>query len=255
MSSIRIKDLSLHLPIFDADSRLLRQVVFRRRTGGKISLDNNVIVRALENISLTIEEGDRVGIIGHNGSGKSTLLRVLAGVYEPTAGSIEVEGKVSSLLSPGLGMALEDSGFENIVNIGVMLGLTMKEILSRKDEIAEFTELGQYLALPVRTYSSGMMLRLAFAVVTVINPDILLLDEGLGAGDARFAKRAQERVNSMLQRAKILVIASHAEGIITDMCNKALLLEQGRLVAYGDVAHVLETYHKMNSDFEQHAAG
>ena len=254
MSSIRIKDLSLHLPIFDADSRLLRQVVFRRRTGGNISLDNKVVVRALENISLTIEEGDRVGIVGHNGAGKSTLLRVLAGVYEPTAGSIEVEGKISALLSPGLGMAMEDSGFENIVNIGVMLGLTMKEILSRKDEIAEFTELGQYLALPIRTYSSGMMLRLAFAVVTIINPDILLLDEGLGAGDARFAKRAQERVNGLLQRAKILVIASHSEGIIADMCNKALLLEQGRLVAYGEVGHVFDVYHKMNHDFEQHAA-
>ncbi|MEX2615894.1 MAG: ABC transporter ATP-binding protein [Alphaproteobacteria bacterium] len=255
MSSIRIKDLSLHLPIFDADSRLLRQVVFRRRTGGNISLDNKVVVRALENISLTIEEGDRVGIVGHNGAGKSTLLRVLAGVYEPTAGSIEVEGKISALLSPGLGMAMEDSGFENIVNIGVMLGLTMKEILSRKDEIAEFTELGQYLALPIRTYSSGMMLRLAFAVVTIINPDILLLDEGLGAGDARFAKRAQERINGLLQRAKILVIASHSEGIIADMCNKALLLEQGRLVAYGEVGHVFDVYHKMNHDFEQHAAG
>tara|TARA_R110001606_G_scaffold227054_1_gene375154 strand:+ start:31 stop:798 length:768 start_codon:yes stop_codon:yes gene_type:complete len=255
MSSIQIKDLSLHLPIFDADSRLLRQVVFRRRTGGNISLDNKVVVKALENISLTINEGDRVGIVGHNGSGKSTLLRVLAGVYEPTAGSIEIEGKISALLSPGLGMAMEDSGFENIVNIGVMLGLTMKDILSRKDEIAEFTELGQYLALPIRTYSSGMMLRLAFAVVTIINPDILLLDEGLGAGDARFAKRAQDRVQSMMQRANIMVIASHSEGIIADMCNKAILLEQGRLVAYGEVKHIFEIYHKMNSDFEQHAAG
>lgn len=248
MSHIRLNKLSLHLPIFDADSRLLRQVLFKRRTGGKLSLDGGVVVKALEDITLSIEEGDRVGIIGHNGAGKSTMLRALAGVYAPTSGSIDVEGKISALLSPGLGMDAEDTGFENIINIGVMLGLTVKELQSRKDEIAEFTELGEYLALPVRTYSSGMLLRLAFAAVTIIEPDILLLDEGLGAGDARFAKQAQKRSNEMMERANILVIASHSEAIVSDLCNKAMLLEQGRLVAYGDVQSVFEKYNELNAD-------
>lgn len=254
MSSIQLNDVSLHLPIFDADSRLLRQVLFKRRTGGKISTENGVVVKALENITLTIEDGDRIGIVGHNGSGKSTMLRLLAGVYVPTAGTIEVEGKISALLSPGLGMDMEDSGFENIVNIGVMLGLTVKEIRTRRDEIAEFTELGEYLALPVRTYSSGMLLRLAFAAVTVIEPDILLLDEGLGAGDARFAKRAQQRVNDLMGRARILVIASHSEGMIADLCNKAILLEQGRMIAFGDVGSVFAAYNRLNDDFTDSAA-
>jgi len=254
MSSIRLNNVTLHLPIFDADSRLLRQVMFKRRTGGGISTKNGVVIQALENLTLSIEDGDRIGLVGHNGSGKSTLLRLLAGVYAPTAGTIEIEGKISSLLSPGLGMDMEDTGFENIVNIGVMLGLSVKEIQSQRDEIAAFTELGEYLALPVRTYSSGMMLRLAFAAVTVIDPDILLLDEGLGAGDARFADRAQARVNELMGRARILVIASHSEGMIADLCNKALLLEQGRMVAFGDVASVFDTYRRMNSDFSGSAA-
>ncbi len=252
MSHIHLNKLSLHLPIFDADSRLLRQVIFKRRTGGELSIDGNVVVKALEDITLSIEEGDRVGIVGHNGAGKSTMLRALAGVYAPTSGTIEVDGKISALLSPGLGMDMEDNGFENIINIGVMLGLTVKELQSRKDEIAEFTELGEYLALPVRTYSAGMLLRLAFAAVTIIEPDILLLDEGLGAGDARFAKRAQDRANGLMARARILVIASHSEAIVKDLCNKAMLLEQGRLVAYGDVPSVFEAYNKLN---DEHVGG
>ena len=202
MPVIEINNVTLHLPIYDANERLLRQVLFRRRTGGRISLGASISVTALDQVSMVIEKGDRVGLIGHNGSGKSTLLRLLAGVYAPTAGTVTINGTVSALLSPGLGMDLEDTGFQNIINIGLMLGLPMREVEARADEIAEFTELGEYLALPVRVYSSGMQLRLAFAVVTIIEPDILLLDEGLGAGDARFIDRAQQRVSNLKKRGE-----------------------------------------------------
>ncbi len=247
---IEIRDGTVHLPIYQADSRILRQVMFRRRTGGAVSTDGPVHVEALKHVNLTIRRGERVGLVGHNGAGKTTLLRLLAGVYAPTAGSVRVVGKVHALLSPGLGMDPEDTGFENIVNIGVMLGLTQKAVRQRIEEVAEFTGLGEYLALPVRTYSSGMQLRLAFAVVTLVEPDILLLDEGLGAGDARFAQQAQARVDALIERSNVLVLASHSEALLTRFCTRAVLLEQGCIVADGDVEAVLETYRGLNASAE-----
>lgn len=249
MAVIELNNVTLHLPIYDANERLLRQVVFKRRTGGRISWGASVAITALDQVSFSVEEGDRVGIIGHNGSGKSTLLRLLAGVFAPTAGTVTINGTVSALLSPGLGMDLEDTGFQNIINIGLMLGLTLREVEERADEVAEFTELGEYLALPARTYSAGMQLRLAFSVVTIIEPDILLLDEGLGAGDARFVERAQQRVKGLIDRANVLVIASHSDGLLKEMCNKAIMLEQGKLITHGAVDDVLKVYHEHNAEF------
>jgi ABC-type polysaccharide/polyol phosphate transport system ATPase subunit len=247
MTVISLKHVGLHLPVIGANARLLRKVVFGHRIGSKVAEEGVIIVKALDDLTLDIEKNDRIGLVGHNGAGKSTLLRVLAGVYPPTGGTITVKGKVSALLNPGLGMDLEDSGFENIRNIGLMLGMSAAEIDQKFDEIAEFTELEGYLALPVRTYSAGMLLRLTFAVVTAIEPDILLLDEGLGAGDARFSQRSQQRVNGLINRANVLVLASHSEGMIREMCNKALLLNQGKMLEFGPVDQVFDTYHRMNA--------
>jgi ABC-type polysaccharide/polyol phosphate transport system ATPase subunit len=248
MAVVELNRVALHLPVIGADARLLRKVLFSRYVGGRVAQENIVIVKALENVTASIEEGDRVGLIGHNGAGKTTLLRVLAGVYPPTAGTVSVRGRVSALLNPGLGMDVEDTGYENIRNMGMLLGMSKKEIDAKIDQIAEFTELGGYLALPVRTYSAGMHLRLTFAVVTAIDPDILLLDEGLGAGDARFAERAQKRVDAMIHRASVLVIASHSEEMVRKICNKAMLLDQGELVFYGPVGEAFEAYRRLDGE-------
>jgi ABC-type polysaccharide/polyol phosphate transport system ATPase subunit len=203
-----------------------------------------VAVRALESVSLKLGHGDRLGILGHNGAGKSTLLRVLAGVYAPTSGRASIEGRISALFNTSPGLDADDTGYENIFTCGLFLGMSREEITSKAPEIAEFTELGDYLNLPVRTYSTGMLTRLGFAIATAIQPEILLLDEGLSAGDARFAEQAKRRVDSLVERSSVLVIASHSEAMIRSMCNRALLLEAGRVAALGDVDDVIETYHR-----------
>tara|TARA_A100001037_G_scaffold298122_1_gene321312 strand:- start:964 stop:1743 length:780 start_codon:yes stop_codon:yes gene_type:complete len=247
MTQVELKNVSVNLPIYDADSRILRKALFKRRTGGDLSIGPEVFVRALKNISFRLEDGDRIGLIGHNGSGKTTLLRLLAGVYAPTAGEILIEGRISALLNAGLGIDMEDTGYENIANIGLMLGLTMAQVRERRNEIGKFSGLGEYLALPVRTYSAGMLLRLSFAVVTAIEPEILLLDEGLGAGDLEFAEAAQNRIGMLIDRVRVLVLASHSEDMIRQFCNRAVLLEQGEIVVAGHVGEVLDIYHSRNA--------
>jgi len=216
-----------------------------RREGGK---NQRVSVRALEDISMILEHGDRLGIVGHNGAGKSTLLRVCAGVYEPSYGQVIINGKVSPLFSTSPGLDGDDSGYENIKTCGMYLGMTPEEIVQKTPEIEKFSELGDYLSLPVRTYSTGMLVRLGFAIATSIDPEILLLDEGLGAGDARFAERAKQRVDALIERASILVLASHSDSLVQTMCNKAILLQGGRIMATGGVDEVIEAYQKMNKE-------
>jgi homopolymeric O-antigen transport system ATP-binding protein len=250
LSVIEMRQVALHLPVIGADARMLRKVAFGQHVGSRVASEGLVIVKALDGISADFDEGDRVGLIGHNGAGKTTLLRLLAGVYPPTAGTISVRGRISSLLSPGLGMDLEDTGYDNIRNIALLLGMTNKEVDAKMDEIAAFTELEGYLALPVRSYSAGMQLRLTFAVVTAVDPDILLLDEGLGAGDVRFAQRAQRRVNELINRANVIVLASHSEDMIRQICNKAMLLDQGHVMAFGTPDEAYAAYRKLDSDLE-----
>src|SRR5207245_601381 len=219
------------------------------RVGGLMRREgrhNRLTIHALEGISLEIRHGDRVGFLGPNGAGKSTLLRVLAGVYEPTAGRVTIEGRVSPLFNTSPGLDIEDTGYENIHTCGLFLGMTRQEILRKASEIGEATGLGDYLALPVRTYSTGMIMRLGFAIATAIDPEILLLDEGLGAGDARFAEGAKRRVDALISRSHILVLASHDQGLIRSMCNRALLLVSGKSVLQGGVEEVLDGYALMN---------
>jgi ABC-type polysaccharide/polyol phosphate transport system ATPase subunit len=182
-----------------------------------------------------------IGIAAHG-----TLLRVLAGIYEPTSGSISIAGRVSPLFSTSPGLHPDDTGYENIITCGLLLGMTRDEIERKLPEIEAFTELSDYLALPVRTYSSGMVVRLGFAMATAINPEILLLDEGFGAGDARFATRAANRVRAMIERSSIMVLASHSDELIRQMCKRAILLDRGRVVADGPTEEVLAIYARAN---------
>jgi ABC-type polysaccharide/polyol phosphate transport system ATPase subunit len=249
LAEIRLKDIITDFPIYGSQVSL-RSALLGRFVGGVLRRQsdarNRVIVRALDNVSLTINHGDLVGIIGHNGAGKSTILRVLAGIYEPSCGSIAVEGKVSPLFNVSPGLDLDDTGYENVVTCGLLLGMTRDEIERKLPEIESFSELSGYLALPARTYSTGMLVRLGFAIATAIDPEILLLDEWLGAGDARFAQQAAKRVEALIERSSIMVLASHSDELIRRMCNRAILLDHGRIVADGPTAEVLDSYARMN---------
>ncbi len=243
MARVVLDNVRVDFPIY-ATQRNLRAAIFNRATGGLIQRQgknhNRVVVRALAGVSMTIEDGDRVALIGHNGSGKSTLLKVIAGIYEPIEGRVMVEGAVTPLFDMMPGLDPEDSGYENIVTAGLLLGLSREEIERRIARIEELSELGEYLSLPVRTYSAGMTMRLGFSLVTSVEPGILLMDEGIGAGDARFAERAQQRLNEFIGRSRILVLASHSDKLIRAMCNKAVLMQAGRILAIGPVDEIYE---------------
>lgn len=200
-------------------------------TGGRIATDSGkkVTINSLNHINLELTEGDRVGLIGHNGAGKSTLLRVLSGVYVPSSGKIKSQGKIVSLLDISVGMDGESTGYENIMLRGILLGLSPQEVTAKIDEIAEFSELGDYLNMPMRTYSSGMNLRLAFSIITTFPADIILMDEWLSVGDARFNKKASERLDEMVAQSSILVIASHDDALVNRLCNKVITLEHGEI--------------------------
>lgn len=232
MAHISIDGLVVEFAIFGSNSRSLKNTVLVQATGGRVkpSARDIVSVVAIDGMNLEIREGDRIGLVGHNGSGKTTLLRVLAGIYKPSAGSITLQGKVGALLDPTAGMDPDSTGLENIFLRGYMLRMTTAEIKSKIDEIADFAELGDFLELPMRTYSAGMFARLAFAISTASHNDILLIDEGIGAGDANFQKKAQQRVENLFHRTPIVLLASHSETLITGFCNRRVTLEHGRII-------------------------
>ena len=249
MASIILENATVDFPIYGHLPSFRTELL--SRAGGLIRREGKrnarVTVRSLNSISLVIEHGDRVALIGHNGAGKSTLLRVIAGVYEPIAGHAIINGHVSPLFNTSPGLNLDDTGYENMLTCGLFLGMTRKEIRQKAPDIEQFTELGQYLSFPVRTYSSGMLTRLGFAIATAIDPEILLLDEGLGAGDARFVERANKRINALVSRSSILVLASHSLELIESMCNKAVLMDHGEVKMVGEVGVVLKEYRRMSS--------
>jgi len=199
-------------------------------------------VEALRDVSLRVPEGMALGVIGPNGSGKSTLLRLIAGIYRPTSGRVIVHGRVSALLSLGLGFHPDLSGRENIIIGGLAMGLSKQEIKRKFDEIVQFAELEEFIDAPVRTYSSGMYARLAFSVAVNVDPDILLLDEVLAVGDERFQKKCIERMLEFKHRAKTIVFVSHSASAVQKLCDQACLLSHGSVVEVGEVAHVLESY-------------
>jgi len=244
MAQIDLRHISVEFPVYNINARSFKKQFLRMATGGNVSKDANqhVVVRSLNDVSLRIQHGDRVGLIGHNGSGKSTLLRLLAGIYEPTKGDIRIDGNVSPLLDLMSGIEAEFTGFENIIMRGTVLGIPRKQIKNQIEEIAALTGLGDYLAMPVRTYSMGMMVRLAFAISTSIQPDILLIDEVFGAGDADFMHKARERMVSLLNQSSIVVIATHIDELIHEFCNKGLVLEGGSIKYFGDVDQAVKIY-------------
>jgi ABC-type polysaccharide/polyol phosphate transport system ATPase subunit len=246
VARVVLENVRVDFPIYGAQQRSLRNAIVQRATGGLIHREGRhnerVVVRALSEVSLRLEEGDRLGLIGHNGSGKSTLLKVIAGIYEPIAGTRVVEGRVTPLFDMMPGLDPEDTGYENILTSGMLLGMSREQVESKIPEIEEFCELGEYLTLPVRTYSAGMTMRLGFALVTSLEPGVLLMDEGFGTGDLRFTERATERMDEFIGRSRIIVLASHSDRMIKSMCNKAALLHEGQLVAVGPVDEVYERY-------------
>lgn len=243
MTGIEIRNIDVHFPIYDARARSFRHSLLGMGTGRIGATESHhVVVRALNDISLSLGHGDRLGLVGRNGAGKSTLLRVMTGTYEPGAGSVRVEGRLAALTDLTMGMDMEGTGYENILIRGLMLGLTRRQSLDRVGEVEAFTELGDYLNLPLRTYSSGMLLRLAFAISTSVEPEILILDEMISAGDQKFAEKAAERLNRLTDAASILVVASHAPDTLRKLCNKAALLREGNLIEVGPVDQILERY-------------
>lgn len=249
MARIQLDHVSVQFPIYNADTRSLKTRLMHMTTGGHIGRDagNRVCVDALADVTLTFEHGDRVALVGHNGAGKTTLLRVLAGIYEPLRGTVYCEGRAVPLFDMALGIDPEATGFDNIRLRARFLGLDMKEIRSRMDEIAEFTELGDYLAMPVRTYSTGMTLRLAFAISTSIEPEIMLMDEWIGVGDAAFQAKASQRLNDFVGRAGILILASHSTTLLEANCTKGVLMHAGKVEAFGPIGDILRTYERYRS--------
>ena len=243
-TSLRLDAVTVDFPVYGADSRSLKNNLLRRSTGGRIGRDaaQRLSVRALEDVKFALAHGDRVGLVGANGAGKTTLLRVLAGVYQPTSGRVDRRGRVAALFNLSLGIDPYSTGYENITARGMFLGLMPPEIRERIDEIAEFTELGDYLAMPVHTYSTGMQLRLAFAVCTCIEPEILLMDEWIGVGDAAFVKKAERRLEEFVGQAGILVLASHNAALLERVCTRGILLEAGRVQAFGPIDEVLRDF-------------
>lgn len=211
-------------------------------------------LRGLDDISFVARRGDRIGLIGRNGAGKSTLLRTLAGIYQPSAGSCRARGKISTLFSSALGLSAEATGYENIYLGATLLGLSKAAIEEALPDIVDFCELGDFLDLPIRTYSAGMRTRLGFAIATSIRPDILLIDEVFGTGDRHFRAKAKQRIEQVMAKANVLMLASHSDGVIRSMCSKAIWLEQGSVMAFGAVNDVLEQYNQEPASADQTSA-
>ena len=240
---IDVSDVSVFFPLYHANSRSLKKTVVAAASG-RLGRDqqSRVVVQALRDISFSLQSGDRLGLIGVNGAGKTTLLRALAGIYEPVIGSVSIRGRMNAMLDASLGMNLECTGRENIMLRGLYYGLPRAGLPRLEEDVADFAGLGDFLDLPVRTYSAGMLIRLGFALATAIRPQILLMDEWFMSGDADFMERAQTRLADVVRGAEILVLSSHAAYIVQKWCTRVLWLDQGRVREDGRPDEVLERY-------------
>lgn len=244
MPRIDFDSVSVDFPIYGAGKQVFKKELVRIATGGLIKKEEQkiVTVKALQELSLRITDGTRLGLIGHNGSGKSTFLRLIAGVYHPTQGTTRIEGSISSLLDIMMGIDEESTGYECIRMRGLLQGLTFAQIKMKKEEIAAFTELGDFLWMPIRTYSSGMKMRLAFAISTSFVPEILLIDEVFGTGDESFKEKAEKRMFSIIESSNIVIFTSHDLQLVKEVCNQVLWLDAGKMRFLGEVNEGIQQY-------------
>lgn len=252
MASIAVQGLHVDFPIYHGNSRSLKQTVLQAaaaraaqgRQAGRLHQDsrNRVVVQALRDVTFQLDAGDRLGLIGVNGAGKTTLLRTLAGIYEPVRGRVAVEGTIGALLDPNLGMNTDLTGRENIALRGLYSGLTRPELRALENDVQEFAGLGEFLDLPVRFYSAGMLVRLGFGLATAIHPQVLIMDEWLLAGDAAFMQRAEARLVGMVRGADILVLSSHNPGVVETWCTRVIWMDQGRVRMDGMPGEVMAAY-------------
>ncbi len=235
---ISLNSVELAYPIYSIRAQSLRNTLASFAVGGKLLKDGKDIIhiKALSGITFSLNEGDRLGVIGHNGAGKTTLLKVVAGIYEPDRGRVQINGRTSSMIDIGLGQDRALTGRENIITMGRMRGFTTKQIIDKMDEIIDFSELGPYIDLPMKTYSSGMAARLVFSVATSLDPDILIMDEWLGTGDAAFVKKAGDRMKEILSKSRCLVMGSHNFNLIKNTCNKLIVLSGGSQIFFGETS-------------------
>jgi ABC-type polysaccharide/polyol phosphate transport system ATPase subunit len=242
MPHMKVEDVYVDFPVMRAEAQSLKKAIVASATGGRIvtGARDIPVVRALSGVTFELKPGERVGLIGRNGAGKTTLLRTLAGVYEPIRGSITSQGRIVSMLDAGL--QPEMTGYENIQLRGLLLGLSKPELRAMTAEVETFSELGEFLSMPVRVYSSGMTMRLAFAMATIGRPEILLMDEWVLAGDAQFMLKAKTRMQKFVAEAQIMVLASHSENLIRQNCSRAIYLDKGEIVADGPVEDVIKQY-------------
>lgn len=243
-TSIRLRDINLSIPLFAPNQqRLLRKPKILSAVGGALANENGKVhVQALKNISFDLSHGEHLALIGHNGAGKSTLLKVISGIYPPSSGSIEVRGSIGCLLEIGAGAKPEMTGYEYIRLQHLISNDFDSDWEESAQEIAEFTELGDYLNLPLRTYSAGMRARLIAAIATAWPRDILLIDEGIGAGDDAFQERFAKRIEKYLNHAGLLAIASHSTKLLREYCARGVVLEHGRVAMIGTLDEALEFY-------------
>jgi ABC-type polysaccharide/polyol phosphate transport system ATPase subunit len=244
MSHIHFENVNVHYPIVGDHYMSIRRAFLRFVTGGRMYKQDGMseVVHALKNISFEAKNGDRIALVGRNGAGKSTLLKTIGGYILPDSGVHEVEGSLTALFSVNGGMDVERTGYDNIYLMARLLGMSRREMDRHISDIEEFSELGEFLKMPVRSYSDGMKVRLGVAVVTCIKPDILVLDEAIGAGDAHFIDKATRRAQKLYERANIIVMASHDPKILENLCNKALWIDGGRIVMEGGVAEIIAAY-------------
>jgi ABC-type polysaccharide/polyol phosphate transport system ATPase subunit len=243
MASIVLENVSLSYPIYGANARSFKTTLLNMATGGRLDRGSgHIMVEALKDVSILLKKGDRLEFLGHNGAGKSTLLKVLAQIYEPTTGSVNVQGQVNCLFDIMMGMDHELNGYENIMLRGLILGLSKQETQRIVPQVEEFGELGDFMKMPIKTYSAGMKLRLAYGIITSIYSQILLIDEIVNVGDAAFMQKAKQRMEGMVDQADIMVLSTHDLGIVKEFCNKAIWLEKGLVRALGDVEKVLKIY-------------
>lgn len=246
MSHVIVDNINMNYPIYGANTRSLKHSIARVATGGILSKSSQgrMVVKALSNINFSLHAGDRLALVGHNGAGKSSLLKLLAGIYEPESGNVQIEGSIYSIFDLNFCLQPELTGYENIKLYSIILEKPQTELPQIIKDIEEFTELGDFLSVPVKTYSTGMSLRLTFSIATAFTPEILLVDEFISAADANFMEKAKNRMQEYVNRSQILILSSHEMDILETFCNKVLWLEHGEIKAFGNIDDILPAYKK-----------